>query len=818
MLNDFGDVSHDRAAGKPNAFLSLPKSNRTAIGIAFLVMAVGPWIWFPVDEISLALLLGELLLFALYALKPFRLKERGWIGVFTDALYAHVIPSTLATYTFILIAGIHVNNFISYIGWLAAWQFFLGCRNILYHQIKDVSNDESVGIKTAVTTIGVKTSRTIIRRVLLPSEIACLFGFAWVITPQVSWFIPLLLVHWVLIFIKHKRLPFQNLKSMTDLYLDGFYIKWYPVLVLIAIVMAPIEVTPIIAAHLVLFPNDLTSWLIPKVSSTSTRIGQIVHWIFGGEKYLSSLGRNLLFFFFYLVIFIISYYILRHWFGADSFHYIQMQLSRTLVIAMLTHLGILVWQRRTLVIATITTYFLEPGSAYNLAIVRILFMGMLAGEIEWIGRSSFANWAKLPVESREPLPFIGWFIEWVPISPEIYEYAVLGALITAILSLFGIATRLSLLSFLPFAFYVWAVPCFFGKLNHNQIVLWVPFFLALGPSGKVLSVDYFINRFLKRNNKITPSVRYGLPLKFIWLQLAIIYCFSGIHKLWDTGLSWALSESVINQIHHEWFEHFDKIPAIRVDEFPSLTKLGGMLVILGECLFPVLLFHPNLRPLAFIGDQVFHRITDYFLYIYFHHLVTLTYSWINWHNLILVLKNKIGIGSMHNEGHNRVRQRFIPLKWKLVASIRIPLLAGGLLICVNGLFSIFSINSWPFSAYPTYSAYYKSTVDMLQLKLWDSTNQQINYLKLVQEANLRWENLRPFETQIIDDYHKGNTLETEADVLNYFRIWQNNVDGLSDIHRLRANIVTVPLNPDSRSDTVSIIHLIDININKQDSK
>ena len=69
--------------------------------------------------------------------------------------------------------------------------------------------------------------------------------------------------------------------------------------------------------------------------------------------------------------------------------------------------------------------------------------------------------------------------------------------ILAFTGLIGFQTRWTLKLYIPVAFYLWAVPCFFGKLNHNQILLWIPIIFAFSQCSAVWSVDAIIKKLRK---------------------------------------------------------------------------------------------------------------------------------------------------------------------------------------------------------------------------------------------------------------------------------------------------------------------------------
>src|SRR5690606_10186891 len=98
VINDVADANHDLKNKKKNILNSLSKKNVLLISLGCLLMAYVPWCFLKVDFVIAVLLITELLLFVLYAIKPFRLKEYRFTGVIVDAMYAYVLPGILIVY------------------------------------------------------------------------------------------------------------------------------------------------------------------------------------------------------------------------------------------------------------------------------------------------------------------------------------------------------------------------------------------------------------------------------------------------------------------------------------------------------------------------------------------------------------------------------------------------------------------------------------------------------------------------------------------------------------------------------------------------
>ncbi|MFN8396218.1 MAG: UbiA family prenyltransferase [Bacteroidia bacterium] len=237
LTNDLGDRKADLAAGKANLLATLPMAHIAGLLLLFLGLALVPWVvFFPVSALSLGLLGAELLLFVLYVAPPFRLKERGFLGLVTDSLYAHALPCLLAMITFAAIAGERDPfdpdaDIFPYMVMAVAWQFALGLRNILLHQMKDAENDRQSGLRTLVTRIGDRKTFLLLTNLMIPLEAitwsVLIFGY--------SRENPLPLLIWpgfvAFQYIKRGR-PADNRTFLYRLF-DDFYIPILPSLFLL---------------------------------------------------------------------------------------------------------------------------------------------------------------------------------------------------------------------------------------------------------------------------------------------------------------------------------------------------------------------------------------------------------------------------------------------------------------------------------------------------------------------------------------------------------------------------------------------------------
>jgi 4-hydroxybenzoate polyprenyltransferase len=144
LLNDLWDKEKDRIAGKPNITNHL--TPLFLIGLIASILILGLAL-LQLVAVSITILLSILISFLiLYSIPRIRLKEKGIWGAITDALYAHVIPEL------ILLSFINLYLDFYFIPvFFILFNFGIGLKDILIHQLEDFENDKKSNVKTLAT-------------------------------------------------------------------------------------------------------------------------------------------------------------------------------------------------------------------------------------------------------------------------------------------------------------------------------------------------------------------------------------------------------------------------------------------------------------------------------------------------------------------------------------------------------------------------------------------------------------------------------------------------------------------------------------------
>lgn len=261
LLNDFADREADLLGGKPNFFNGRSLWAALSLALACVALAVVPWLTvLPLTRRTAPWLGLELLLFAIYALPPLRLKDRGVLGMLTDSLYAHAVPAVLAALTIAEIGKVPDAVLLPYLTVLASWQFVLGLRNILLHQLLDREQDEVAGTRTWVTQVGAERGERLLRRLVAPAELTLYLAWIVLVAREVSIFLPglllfLLFTSWVIRVRWKQALP-GDLRSFLFNYVDDFCCEWVPLLLLIQLAVDSPPFLAFLGLHLLLFPKN----------------------------------------------------------------------------------------------------------------------------------------------------------------------------------------------------------------------------------------------------------------------------------------------------------------------------------------------------------------------------------------------------------------------------------------------------------------------------------------------------------------------------------------------------------------------------------
>lgn len=151
LLNDIFDIRADTLSEKFN-ITNLIKPYLVLILILFFWLS-GFYLIYSTSKQAVIILIFQFLLLLGYSVPYIRLKEKGFLGIITDALYAHVIPAIILLFLLQKYSVVPMQLWVSFI----VLTFLLGLRDIAIHQLEDVEKD----IESNTMTFAVKNSKTV---------------------------------------------------------------------------------------------------------------------------------------------------------------------------------------------------------------------------------------------------------------------------------------------------------------------------------------------------------------------------------------------------------------------------------------------------------------------------------------------------------------------------------------------------------------------------------------------------------------------------------------------------------------------------------
>jgi predicted DCC family thiol-disulfide oxidoreductase YuxK len=328
-------------------------------------------------------------------------------------------------------------------------------------------------------------------------------------------------------------------------------------------------------------------------------------------------------------------------------HAADLRFSHALFLFLLTELGAMAlwWRRQTAEL--FRSFFATPGPALDLAIFRIVIFAQLLNPD--LLRDAI-SYAALPPDLRVPPWGFGWALHVLPFNVEVATWCAVAMMVCAALAMVGLWTRISAGFCALLAVYVFGVQQIYGKVNHDHHMVWFAAILALSPCADYFAVDAIFKAWRSADRGVTappaPSVRYSLPLRFVWLLLGILYFFPGFWKLWSIGLDWAMTDNLRNNLYLKWAE-LQWVPSFRIDHYPWMYHASGLGTLAFEIGFIFLVFFRVLRPFLAVGGILFHNMTNFFMRISFMSVQLAYVSFVPWQTAFSKLGAKLFSRAMY---------------------------------------------------------------------------------------------------------------------------------------------------------------------------
>ena len=329
------------------------------------------------------------------------------------------------------------------------------------------------------------------------------------------------------------------------------------------------------------------------------------------------------------------------------------------------------------------TFLTAEGPALDLAIFRVTVAFVLLNSTSI---ASAERWAALPAAARTAPYGVGWLLPYLAIDPSTVHGVHLFFQVACVLGIVGLASRVAFAVIALTASYLLLVPQLGGAVFHDHHLLWLAVIVAASPCGDALSVDAWL---AKRRGAPLPShgVAHGAAVRAGWVVIGLVFLFPGIHKLAESGLAWALSDNLRNQMWWKWAQDPSLLPAFRIDRYPALCQALAALTIVFELSFLPLVLFPKTRLFAVLAALSFHAGAEYFMGIQFSVLWGCYTMFVPWEALLV----RLGWKTAEREASTKTR------------SVR-PLIAvlGPLMLGIVSFGALGQMQAYPFACYPTF--------------------------------------------------------------------------------------------------------------------
>ena len=456
-------------------------------------------------------------------------------------------------------------------------------------------------------------------------------------------------------------------------------------------------------------------------------------------------------------------------------------------------------------------FFTAPAHPLNLAVFRVvLFYSFLMS----VRLDEIVRYSQLPAGLRVTPEGIGRLLLHLPINESWARAASILLMGCCWTGMLGVFSRTSALLAALLGTYALGIPQCFGKVNHYHHLIWFALILAASRCGDALSLDAFIAARRRAKQDLTQapvgSQVYGLPLRFVWLLMGVLYFFPGFWKVWTSGFDWALGDNLRFQLYAKWFELDGWMPFFRIDHYPLLYRLAGLGTLIFETSFIILVFFPRLRPLAVSSGLAFHTMTKTFMRISFASLELSYVTFVDWH----ALGQRIGrlhvwpvqalIARLHRSETGVSTGRWLERHQRSVGQAvgrvdaipRAVAWVGILLVSVNLWFGFRNVmKAWPFACYPTFARIARPEVTSLTMVALDASGNAIPFNESLLKQELSSERWRGMTRTILstkDDERRARRLNA------FWRMWVTHEPGFQRATTVRFYQDTVSTVPEQR--------------------
>lgn len=477
--------------------------------------------------------------------------------------------------------------------------------------------------------------------------------------------------------------------------------------------------------------------------------------------------------------------------------------SQWLRAAAVLSLLVLAFKSRASLLAAIKSYFFAVDSAVNLAVLRIITFAALA--------SVFLVWSD---HITPPLRLLDGYpdeILWYRHSilhllgyPDAATYQWLTAiqLAACAAAILGFHSRLAAGVTLALSPYLLGMPGEYVSQNYTTFhLLWFAALLAVSPCDDALSIHSLIRRYRGQSTACGPSIVYGMPLRFAWLLMALMYFFPGFWKIYECGWEWVTSDNLRNLMYFFW-KNAHTMPTIRPDVWPGVCNLAALWAVLFELFFIVALFNPISRIIFAVEGIAFLAGVYYFLFVKFFQIMYCNLIFFDWSRFGRF--SLPGTRMKRDPGVHRVVDTSVPAPR---TSVLAPLIVGVVLTAGMIVTGLGPSVSFPFACYPAFDGLLATTIPDIDLVVRHMDGSEYNAMRDHTlgggGGNYRWFSLKlrlliaeqrmskARRIQVFKWFTKAWNLETlqPDDTLLFYREWMTTIPELDSSNPLSQELI-----------------------------
>lgn len=286
-------------------------------------------------------------------------------------------------------------------------------------------------------------------------------------------------------------------------------------------------------------------------------------------------------------------------------------------------------------------FWFSDAPYFDLAVLRVIAVGT---QLFYMLNEQFSDLTyvySLPHSAYSPLPVLRAFLSLGGTTappPAQFTFVVYGlTLLCGFAGLLGLLSNVSLSLFAIGCLFLQAFVFSFQQYHHPEAILLLALLaVALGPAGRVLSLDSLLRRRRLGASACVPLLTYsgefaGWPVRFVQCLFPLVYISAAVAKIAYNHytLDWANGYTLQYYLIQDYIRK--DIPlAMWASQFHVLIFLSQFVILTYQCTYWLVVPWPRLRWIYLPLGLVFHLANYLILYAPFPQWIALLSAYIPW--------------------------------------------------------------------------------------------------------------------------------------------------------------------------------------------